>query len=296
MCLTILLVFSCLYFAFIDADGISGGPCPLKDDMGSSLIGEGLAISNLTFTCSYEEAGVCKYFVDGSLSSGASACPNALLQTGLDIPVVSLPVHKPNNVPIIAGSIVGAMVVIAAVMGALIMIQRRRRTRTINLEISRYDASVAENMRIRPSSQFCPSHLDIPVPNLLTQSHFPKDRQSLQAQALQIERQIAGSEAVLNGVDASPEFTRALMTENVRLNTEIQALRELNRSDWAQGLTDVAPPSYPHTQTREMLGSGISRWGNLREVGLVTNRIDKRNFTTNTAHTPDYYSTSTVAT
>ncbi|KAJ7600039.1 hypothetical protein C8J56DRAFT_4703 [Mycena floridula] len=156
------------------------------------------------------------------------------------------------------------------------MIRRCRRTRMINLEISRYEPSIAENTRIRPSRFTRKRHRNIDgsaenldessarvthdrqirsekdptASNPVTHPQGETERQrSLQAQAVQIERQIADSEAVLNNVDVPPEFTRALMTEIIRLNVEIQALRDLNQSDWARGLTDVPPPSYPHSET-----------------------------------------------
>ncbi|KAJ7576591.1 hypothetical protein C8J56DRAFT_972453 [Mycena floridula] len=197
--------------------------------------------------------------------------PNSTFIAPPDIPSVSHPVHKPNNVPIIAGSTVGVAVVIAAVIGTLI-IRWRRRKRMLYLKTSRYEPSVAENTRIGPSrfARKRPRNIDESsgvthdrqiraekdptASNTVTVPREQTERlRSLQAQAVQIERQIADSQAALSSVpDAAPEFTRALMTENIRLNVEIQALRDLNWSDWPRGLTDVPPPSYPHSETSSL--------------------------------------------
>ncbi|KAJ7600179.1 hypothetical protein C8J56DRAFT_879909 [Mycena floridula] len=169
--------------------------------------------------------------------------------------ISSYPANKLNNVPIIAGCAIGSMVVIAAIIGALIIIQRRRCTRMLNLNISRYEPSRTENTGIRPAiftrKQYM--NIDDSTENIDGSSGAAHDRQIRSEKDPAAfnpvtfpQGQVADSEAVLN--DISPEFTRALMTENIRLNAENQALRDLNRSDWTRGLTNVAPPSYPHSE------------------------------------------------
>ncbi|KAJ7599960.1 hypothetical protein C8J56DRAFT_879721 [Mycena floridula] len=75
-------------------------------------------------------------------------------------------------------------------------------------------------------------------------------QQSLQAPVAENDQQLDNSEAMLDNVpDASPGLTRALIMENTRLQRENQAFRDLHRSDWAFGLADVPPPSYPHSPT-----------------------------------------------
>ncbi|KAJ7600089.1 hypothetical protein C8J56DRAFT_1072806 [Mycena floridula] len=264
MHLTILLVFSCLHLAF------SLPPCASKDDMGSSLASS--SDSQNGFICTYEEAGVCNYFLCEYLSRYSAGYGRSgraeisfLYSVGygrrgraeISFPRVgpfimndvSSPVHKPTNVSIIAASALGATVVIAAVIGALIIIQRRRRRRMLNLNISRYEPSRTGNTGIQPAiftrKQY--RNIDDSTENIDESSGVTHDRQ------IQSEKdpaafnpvtfpqgQIADSEAVLN--DTSPQFTRALMTENIRLNAENQALRDLNRSDWTRGLTDASLP------------------------------------------------------
>ncbi|KAJ7600035.1 hypothetical protein C8J56DRAFT_879791 [Mycena floridula] len=149
----------------------------------------------------------------------------------------------------------------------------------INLEISRYEPSIAENTRILPSRFTRKRHrnVDDSTENIDGSSGVTHDRQiqlekdstasepltlpqeqterqrGLHAQAVRVGRRVADSEVALNSVDVPPpEFTRALMTEIIRLNVEIQALHDLNRLDWARGLTDIPPPSYPHSETSSL--------------------------------------------
>ncbi|KAJ7600040.1 hypothetical protein C8J56DRAFT_4702 [Mycena floridula] len=88
MRLTILLVFS--YFHLASSSPDSGArkfnsrnsiECPSQDDAGSSLASSSDSQNRSFFTCTYEEAGVCTYFSDGSFSSGASSCPSIPLVT-----------------------------------------------------------------------------------------------------------------------------------------------------------------------------------------------------------------------
>ncbi|KAJ7595603.1 hypothetical protein C8J56DRAFT_1115607 [Mycena floridula] len=84
-----------------------------------------------------------------------------------------------------------------------------------------------------------------------TSETLPTERQrTLQSRVAEIDRQPEESEAELGNMpNASLDLTRALITENTRLQRENQVLRDLSHSDWALGLTDVPPPSYPHNQT-----------------------------------------------
>ncbi|KAJ7573660.1 hypothetical protein C8J56DRAFT_903100 [Mycena floridula] len=55
----------------------------------------------------------------------------------------------------------------------------------------------------------------------------------LQAQAVEMERQLADVEAALNNMTkVSPELGRALITENIQLKAEIQVLHNLKRSEY----------------------------------------------------------------
>ncbi|KAJ7588850.1 hypothetical protein C8J56DRAFT_889605 [Mycena floridula] len=75
-------------------------------------------------------------------------------------------------------------------------------------------------------------------------------QQGLQNRAAEIDRELEESHSALRNLpDASPEFTRTLITEIERLNQENQHLRDLTRSDWALGVTNIPPPSYPHSET-----------------------------------------------
>ncbi|KAJ7577725.1 hypothetical protein C8J56DRAFT_1170856 [Mycena floridula] len=75
-------------------------------------------------------------------------------------------------------------------------------------------------------------------------------QQSLQNRAVEIDRELEESHSALSNLpDASPEFTRTLVTEIERLNQENQHLRDLTQSDWALGVTDIPPPSYSHSET-----------------------------------------------
>ncbi|KAJ7586033.1 hypothetical protein C8J56DRAFT_946029 [Mycena floridula] len=182
--------------------------------------------------------------------------------------------HKPSEkVPIMLGSIFGVIALLAATT-TLLVVQRRHRI-SENIPVSPYEPSMAENTRARsrlPLRVFISRkrHLntvnveaevsanDVPIrseksetqPEQVAPPEWQTSRQqSLQAQAIEMERQLSDSEAALHSIpNASPEFTWALVSENIRLQAEIEQLRDLNRSDWALGLTHVPPPSYPHSE------------------------------------------------
>ncbi|KAK7691737.1 hypothetical protein QCA50_005137 [Cerrena zonata] len=51
--------------------------CAPADDSNSPLLNESGLVGGF-FTCLYQSAGTCQYFVDGSFSSGASTCPDKI--------------------------------------------------------------------------------------------------------------------------------------------------------------------------------------------------------------------------
>ncbi|KAK7042486.1 hypothetical protein R3P38DRAFT_317901 [Favolaschia claudopus] len=54
--------------------------CPSVDDDTSPLLGSGADQAQSLALCYYQEARNCKYFTDGSFSSGSSVCPDGLPQ------------------------------------------------------------------------------------------------------------------------------------------------------------------------------------------------------------------------
>ncbi|KAJ7586044.1 hypothetical protein C8J56DRAFT_946056 [Mycena floridula] len=170
--------------------------------------------------------------------------------------------RRPSNIAVILGSIVGAIAVLAVIIFVYVM-RRRRRS---GLPYSAVSPYVPPNIGARspfPRSVFAsrkrhlnlrntPPDITATSPGIPFEKHRIKRQRDLRDRVIDIERQPADSEASLNNVpDASSELTRAVISENIRLTTEIQVLRDLNRSNWALGVTDVPPPSYAHIQVSE---------------------------------------------
>ncbi|KAJ7573664.1 hypothetical protein C8J56DRAFT_1129694 [Mycena floridula] len=176
--------------------------------------------------------------------------------------------NMPSRIPIIVGGTLGVIVVLMMTMGLLVI--RHRRSRLLNIPVSPYELSRSEDagaqsqmlrgvlnwqkryLQINNPTDITGNGAEIPsekatiapelVPSEDTQT---EQQQSLQPQAVEMQRQLADSEAALNNMTEAS----ALITENIQLKAEIQVLRDLNRSDWALGLTDLPPPSYPHSET-----------------------------------------------
>ncbi|KAJ7586113.1 hypothetical protein C8J56DRAFT_1086300 [Mycena floridula] len=158
------------------------------------------------------------------------------------------------------GGVCGALLVVTLTVGGLLICRRRRLLRPNAYplqggnENSQGVLPARKNANLRLNG---PSHAHVPVekqglPELVTANGQATERQrSLQARADEINRQLWESQNALNATpEPSPEFVRALVTENIRQNVEIQRLRDLISSDWALGLTDSPPPSYLSSETQ----------------------------------------------
>ncbi|KAJ7588667.1 hypothetical protein C8J56DRAFT_1049579 [Mycena floridula] len=145
------------------------------------------------------------------------------------------------HVSTLVGGTIGALLGLGLVTLWIfwIRLRRRRRCQELNLAATPYK-STSPNRIVEKSGQEGRT-LDAIVTT--------EGQRSLQARVREIERQLEESQAALQNMrDASPESTRALIAENTRLQIENEVLRDWNRSDWALGLTDVLPSSYPHSQ------------------------------------------------
>ncbi|KAJ7586116.1 hypothetical protein C8J56DRAFT_1027059 [Mycena floridula] len=168
----------------------------------------------------------------------------------------SLPSHRPNNIAVIVGGVCGALLVVTLTVGGLLICRRRRLLRPNAYplqggnETSQGVLPARKNANLRLNG---PSHAEKQgLTSLVTADGQATERQrSLQARAEEINRQLWESQNALNATpEPSPEFVRALVTENIRQNVEIQRLRDLISSDWALGLTDSPPPSYLSSETQ----------------------------------------------
>ncbi|KAJ7588914.1 hypothetical protein C8J56DRAFT_1164560 [Mycena floridula] len=168
----------------------------------------------------------------------------------------SFPSYRPNNIAAIVGGVCGALVVVTLTVGGLLICRRRRLLRPNAYRLqgggggSQGVLSARKNANLRLNG---PSHAEKQgLAELVTADGQATERQrSLQARADKINRQLWESQDALNATpEPSPEFVRALVTENIRQNVEIQRLRDLISSDWALGLTDSPPPSYLSSETQ----------------------------------------------
>ncbi|KAJ7588843.1 hypothetical protein C8J56DRAFT_940148 [Mycena floridula] len=170
--------------------------------------------------------------------------------------------RRPSNIAVILGSIVGAIAVLAVIIFVYVM-RRRRRSGLPYSAVSPYvppnkgarspfPRSVFASRKRRLNLRNTPPDITATSPGIPSEKDRIRRQRDVRDRVIDIERQPADSEASLNNVpDASSELTRAVISENIRLTTEIQVLRDLNRSNWALGVTDVPPPSYAHIQVSE---------------------------------------------
>ncbi|KAJ7573669.1 hypothetical protein C8J56DRAFT_981850 [Mycena floridula] len=202
-------------------------------------------------------------------------------QSPTNLPLSTMSHTMPGRVRLIVGGTFGVVVILVMTMGLLVV--RHRRSRLLKIPVSPYELSDSEDTGAqspmpRTVLNWQERHLQIKSPADLTgngatitsekaeitsekatiapepepfEEALQTERQrSLQALAVEMERQLVDSEAAFNNMtEVSPELGRALITENIQLKAENQVLRDLNHSDWALGLTDVPPPSYPHSET-----------------------------------------------
>ncbi|KAJ7588855.1 hypothetical protein C8J56DRAFT_940170 [Mycena floridula] len=183
---------------------------------------------------------------DLSLSSGSSTAvrPSSTIP-GSDTP------KSPglgNYIPSLAGGTLAGLICLGLVTFWILRIRARKRHRELNPAAwTLHDQSVmwAKSSTVTVSAEKYALDDIIPKSDVL-----PTERQqNLQTRVKEIDRQLQESQAALKKIpDTSPELVSALITENTRLQTENQVLRDLNRSDWALALTDVPPPSYPHSR------------------------------------------------
>ncbi|KAJ7588866.1 hypothetical protein C8J56DRAFT_1025986 [Mycena floridula] len=180
----------------------------------------------------------------------------------------NLPKTARKNIASLVGGIIGGLICLGLVLLWIFCLRLRKRRRVLNLIAIPYQSASLEGLlpirvphflaskpRLRHGSEPDPNQTSVaekPTVERGTPETIPTERQrTLQARVAEIDRQLEESEAALSNMpDAAPDLTRAaLITENTRLQRENQVLRDLNRSDWALGLTDVPPPSYPHSET-----------------------------------------------
>ncbi|KAJ7586062.1 hypothetical protein C8J56DRAFT_1052416 [Mycena floridula] len=158
-------------------------------------------------------------------------------------------------------ALIGAILagLICLVLGALgIWILLRRRRRELNLVATPFESTSSEHLSpIRAAQLFSskPRSRNQRSPDI---EQFATEKPEMepvvlasvprsQARVSEIDRRREESEVAPNSLPGSPEAMRALITENTRLQSEIQVLRDRDRSDWALRATDV-PPSYPHSE------------------------------------------------
>ncbi|KAJ7588869.1 hypothetical protein C8J56DRAFT_889626 [Mycena floridula] len=158
-------------------------------------------------------------------------------------------------------ALIGAILagLICLVLGALgIWILLRRRRRELNLIATPFESTSSEHLSpIRAAQLFSskPRSRNQRSPDI---EQFATEKPEMepvvlasvprsQARVSEIDRRREESEVAPNSLPGSPEAMRALITENTRLQSEIQVLRDRDRSDWALRATDV-PPSYPHSE------------------------------------------------
>ncbi|KAJ7599972.1 hypothetical protein C8J56DRAFT_909261 [Mycena floridula] len=174
---------------------------------------------------------------------------------------------RKNILDRLVGGILGGCICLGLISLCIFRQLRLRRRPELNLIATPYDAAspelpirmpdfVASKPRLTSPSEINTTEPAVDekpaVEHDDTSEIIPTERQrSLQARVAENDQQhVENSEAMLGDApDVSPELTRALIMENTRLQRENQAFRDLHHSDWAFGLADVPPPSYPHSPT-----------------------------------------------
>ncbi|KAJ7586108.1 hypothetical protein C8J56DRAFT_946184 [Mycena floridula] len=154
---------------------------------------------------------------------------------------------RSHNTTIIIGTIVGVLLLVALFTGALLVWCRRRR------QLRALSSQYNESATVEPWDGIAPPELTLNGgydPDMgsekLVRLEWTERRTSFQTQAQGSEKEVTVPES--SPRNGSPELVRALMTETIRQNAEIQRLRELISSDWELGLTQIPPPSYPHSE------------------------------------------------
>ncbi|KAJ7599953.1 hypothetical protein C8J56DRAFT_909232 [Mycena floridula] len=186
---------------------------------------------------------------------------------GPDNESTNLPTTARKNISgRLVGGILGGCICLGLISLCIFRQLRLRRRPELNLIAIPYDAA-SPDLPIRMPDFFAskprltsPGEINTNEPSVAEKPAVehndiaeivPTERQrNLQAPVAEIDQQLVNSEAMPDNVpNASPELTRALIMENTRLQRENQTFRGLHRSDWAFGLADVPPPSYPHSPT-----------------------------------------------
>ncbi|KAJ7588854.1 hypothetical protein C8J56DRAFT_1078103 [Mycena floridula] len=168
------------------------------------------------------------------------------------------------KVSALTAGIIGALLGSVGLVSFWICIHQRKRRQRLNLAATPYDVTSSHNgiralhvpliESVLISKRSLRTASDTPQwhavePRDISESAPTERQRSLQARVADIDRQLEESEAALQNMpDASLQLTRALIVEIRRLQRENQVLRDINHSDWALGLLDVPPPSYPHSQ------------------------------------------------
>ncbi|KAJ7586050.1 hypothetical protein C8J56DRAFT_1086213 [Mycena floridula] len=143
------------------------------------------------------------------------------------------------KVSALTAGIIGALLGSVGLVSFWICIHQRKRRQRLNLAATPYDVTSSHNgiraLHVLISKRSLRTASDTPQwyavePRDISESAPTERQRSLQARVADIDRQLEESEAAL------------------RLQRENQVLRDINRSDWALGLSDVPPPSYPHSQ------------------------------------------------
>ncbi|KAJ7583174.1 hypothetical protein C8J56DRAFT_203132 [Mycena floridula] len=177
--------------------------------------------------------------------------------------------HKSvSRTAIIAGSVCGSLVFLLLLIGGLVLVVRRNRSRQNQSQFHSDNMVVSQELEDAKRLPIEPFNLQVPLSVASSSTEKSRSSTIVQAKESQIqtkdiqvqERQLQPTERQVQIRNELSERVAQLeqamqlqattsAAENARLRAEVQWLRDHQESDWALGLTDEFPPSYldiPH--------------------------------------------------
>ncbi|KAJ7587931.1 hypothetical protein C8J56DRAFT_62567 [Mycena floridula] len=156
---------------------------------------------------------------------------------------------KPSQTAIIAGSVCGGIIFLLILLFFFVRWHRKRRNMLIDRDLSsNYATAPVSESDIEPFTQHTPATTAASSTSGSTWSKSPladSEKTNPTGRQLQLRNELMNRVAELEKAMSLQAVTSA--AENARLRAEVEWLRENQDSDWALGLTDELPPSYPDT-------------------------------------------------